>query len=213
MRHVSGKTTIILLKMRITNRRTLVNTKSIFIISLLVITITILSVWFYGIGKHRTVIENSFISTSILSIAFFLFISISLFKGTKLKDNLGKITDKINSKKLESLKDITPTDFSGLELGLDVAEGIGGIILSIILWIIVTIILSYLFFALGTIIWFSILLFLGMLYWIFFRALRLIFKKSPECSGNFERSIFYGITYTILYNFWIYGLILLTKIY
>ena len=199
--------------MKIQNKRRLLNTKNIFIISMLVIAITILSVWFYGIGKHKTVIENSLISTSIISITFFLFISISLFNGTKLKDNVGKITDKINSKKLNFLKDLTQTDFSVLELGADIAEGIGGIIMSIVLWIIVTIVLSFLFYALGTIIWFSILVFLGMLYWIFFRALRLIFKKSAECSGNFERSIFYGFTYTILYNFWIYGIILLTKFY
>jgi hypothetical protein len=195
------------------NKRTLVNTKKIFIISILVIAITTLSVWFYGIGKHKTVIENSLISTSIISIVFFLFISISLFKGIKLKDNVGKITDNINSKKLDFLKDLSPGDVSGLELGADIAEGIGGIIFSIILWIIVTFVLSFLFYALGTIIWFSILLFLGMLYWIFFRALRLIFKKSADCSGNFEKSIFYGLAYTILYNFWIYGIILLTKFY
>ena len=199
--------------MKIPNKRTLIDTKNIFIISMLVIAITILSVWFYGIGKHKTVIENSLISTSIISIAFFLFISISLYNGTKLKDNVGKITDKIKSKKLDFLKDLSPTEFSGLELGTDIAEGIGGIIMSIILWIIVTIVLSFLFYALGTIIWFSILVFLGMLYWIFFRAVRLIFKKSVECCGNFERSIFYGLTYTLLYNFWIYGIILLTKFY
>ncbi|MGZ9675640.1 hypothetical protein [Flavobacterium sp. GNP001] len=199
--------------MKIPKKRTLIDTKNIFIISMLVIIITILCVWFYGIGKHKTVIENSLISTSIISVAFFLFISISLFNGTKLKDNVGKINDKIESKKLDILKDLTPTNLNGLELGADIGEGIGGIIISIILWIIVTIVLSFLFYALGTMIWFSILVFLGMLYWIFFRALRLIFKKSAECSGNFELSLFYGIAYTILYNFWIYGIILLTKIY
>jgi hypothetical protein len=195
--------------MKIAKTRKIINSKNVFIISLLVIVITILSVWFYGIGKHKTVIENSLISTSILSSAFFLFITISLYKGIKLKDTIGKITDKMDTKKTAFLKDITLSDFKVL----DVAEGIVGILLSIVLWIIVSLILSYLFFALGTIIWFSILLFLAMLYWLFFRALRLIFKKSAECSGNFERSVFYGFTYTLLYNFWIYGIILLTKFY
>lgn len=195
--------------MKIPNRRTLINTRNLFAISLIVIVLTILSVWFYGIGKHQTVIENSLISTSILSIAFFLFISISLYNGTKLKDNIGKITDKFDSKKIEYLKEITPNNADGF----DVAEGISGIIISIILWIIVTIVISYLFFFLGTIIWFSVLIFLAMLYWIFFRALRLIFKKSAECSGNVERSVFYGIAYTLLYNFWIYGIIFLTEYY
>ncbi|NNT72357.1 hypothetical protein HKT18_09040 [Flavobacterium sp. IMCC34852] len=195
--------------MKIPNRRTLINTGSLFAISLIVIVLTILSVWFYGIGKHQTVIENSLLSTSILSIAFFLFISISLYNGTKLKDNIGKITDKFNINKIEPLKEITTNNTDGF----DVADGIGGIVLSIILWIITTIVISYLFFFLGAIIWLSILIFLAMLYWIFFRALRLIFKKSAECSGNVDRSIFYGILYTMLYNFWIYVIIFLTEYY
>ncbi|MEL1255349.1 hypothetical protein AAEO57_16280 [Flavobacterium sp. DGU38] len=198
--------------MKIPNRRRLIDSKKIFTISLISIVITILSVWFYGIGKHKTVIENSLISTSILSIAFFLFITISLYNGTKLKDSLGKLTDKFDSKKLNFLKEMNADGGFGHSMP-EIGEGIGGIIMSIILWILATIIISYLFFALGAIIWISILVFLGMLYWIFFRALRLIFKKSSECSGNIERSIFYGFTYTILYNFWIYGIILLTKIY
>lgn len=195
-----------------TNNRILIDSKKAFVISLMSIAITLASVWFYGIGKHKTVIDNSLISTSVLSIAFFLFITISLYNGGKLKDNLGKITDHFDSKKLKFLKDINGDGGFGDSIP-EIGDGIGGIIGSIILWIFVTIIISYLFFALGTIIWLSILTFLGMLYWIFFRALRLIFKKSSECKGNIERSIYYGFTYTILYNFWIYGIILLTKFY
>ena len=196
--------------MKIPNKRILIDSKRVFSISLIVIAITLFSVWFYGIGKHKTVIENSLISTSILSITFFLFITINLYNGTKLKDNLGKLTDKFDTKKLNFLKEINTESGFGRSLP-EIGEGIGGIIMSIILWILATIIISYLFFALGTIIWFSILVFLGMLYWIFFRALRLIFKKSSECSGSIERSIYYGITYTILYNFWIYGIIILSQ--
>ena len=198
--------------MKIPNKRILIDSKKIFTISLIIIAITVLCVWFYGIGKHKTIIENSLISTSILSIAFFLFITISLYNGTKLKDSLGKLTDTFDSKKLNFLKEMNGDSGFGQSLP-EIGEGIGGIIASIIFWILATIIISYLFFALGAIIWMSILIFLAMLYWVFFRALRLIFKKSSECSGNIERSIFYGITYTLLYNFWIYGIILLTKIY
>jgi hypothetical protein len=194
--------------MRIPSKRTLINTKNLFLISIIVVTLTIISVWFYGIGNHKTVIENSLISTSILSISFFLFISISLYNGVKLKDNIGNLTDKFDSKRLNFLKEMNSDGF-GHSMP-EVGEGLIGIILSVIVWILATIIISYLFFALGTIIWFSVLVFLGMLYWIFFRALRLIFKRSTECNRNVEKSIFYGITYTLFYNFWIYGIILLT---
>lgn len=72
-------------------RRTVLNTKNAFIISIIVIISTVLSVWIYGFGEHQTVIENSFISTSILSVTFFLFITIGLYKGVKLKDNINSI--------------------------------------------------------------------------------------------------------------------------
>lgn len=199
--------------MKIAKTRKIIDSKNIFIITLLVIVLTILSVWFYGIGKHKTVIENSLLSTSILSIAFFLFITIGLYKGIKLKDTIGKITDHLSTKKTSFLKDIEASGFNGSDFDIDTDDGIGGIILSIFLWIIATLVISYLFFILGTIIWFSIVLFIAMLYWIFFRALRLVFKKSAVCNGNFEKSVFYGFTYTLLYNFWIYGIILLTKFY
>jgi hypothetical protein len=198
--------------MKIPNRRTLIESKKIFTISLISVLITILSVWYYGIGKHTTVIENSLISTSILSIAFFLFITINLYNGAKLKDNLGKLTDTFDSKKLNFLKEFHIDSGFGSSLP-ELGEGIEGVIFSLLFWILATIIFSFLFFALGAIVWLSILVFLGMLYWIFFRALRLIFKKSSECSGSMDRSIFYGLIYTILYNFWIYGIILLSKFY
>ena len=194
--------------MIISKNRKLISTKNLFSISLIVITLTILSVWFYGLGKHNTVIENSLMSTSILSIAFFLFISIGLYNGVKLKDTIGNLTDSFDAKKLEYLKDLSSS--SGPDI-FDVDEGIFGIIFSIILWIIATLVISYLFFILGAIIWLSVLTFLGMLYWIFFRALRLIFKKSSICSQNIELSIYYALIYTFLYNFWIYGILFLTE--
>ncbi len=188
--------------------RKILNTKNIFVISIIVIISTVLCVWIYGLGEHQTVIENSFISTSILSIAFFLFITIGLYKGVKLKDNLGKITDQFDLKRIEHLKEFTFSE--GID-SLDSGEGIIEVLFSIILWLIASIVLGYLFFIFGAIIWISILTFMAMLYWLFFRALRLIFKKGNLCKGDLQKSIFYGICYTILYNFWIYVIIMIAN--
>ena len=157
---------------------TILNTKNLFVISLIVMTITIVSIWLLGLGNHRSIIENSLLSTSILSIAFLLFISIGLFKGIKLKDNIGKVTDRFDSKKIQNLKQVTLDGNSDFP---EVGEGIIGIVMSIILWFLAAILISLLFWAFGAILWFSILIFIAMLYWIFFRALRLVFKKSKEC--------------------------------
>ncbi|WP_313578995.1 hypothetical protein [Chishuiella sp.] len=179
-------------------------TKNIFIISIIVTILTILGIWLLGIGKQRTLFENSLLSTSLLSISFFLFLSINLYNGTKLKDNLGKITDKINK---NNIPDISGIDLSSNHIP-DVGEGIGGLILGLILWFIISVVLIFLITFLGAVLWIMILIFTAMLYWIFFRALRLVFKNSTKTHNNLILSVFYAFVYTILYNFWIYGIIL-----
>lgn len=190
----------------------LITTKSIFSISLLVISITVISIWLLGLGQHRTLFENSLLSLSILSVFFFLFITVGLYKGYKLKDNLGNLTDKVQFNKVpnmpgsaDSAIDIT----SGVaDLGAD--EGIAGIIISIVLWIIFSIAIIFILWLFGAIFWFIIITFIAMLYWIFFRALRLVFKKSHECKGDLPKSVAWGLGYSLLYITWIYAIILLS---
>jgi hypothetical protein len=183
----------------------LIGTKDVFTISLIVIALTILGVYFWGLGRHNTFFENSIISTTILSIAFFSFITIGLYNGIKLKDDLGQIVDKFK-----------PVDATELSVNLtssepvDVGEGIVGIILSILLWILMAIVFSIALWIFSNVLVIIILTFIAMLYWIFFRALRLVFKNSNKSKGDLIESIKWGLTYTILYNFWIYGIFFLT---
>lgn len=179
----------------------MLNSKNLFIITLIVIPLTIISVWIFGIENHRSIFENSLLSTTILSVSFFLFITIGLFNGIKVKDNLGPLEQEniFFHRNMEIDTDIP-----------DVGEGIIEAIFSLILWLIVSMIASYLFWAFEAILWVTILNFIGILYWIFFRALKLVFKKSVICNGNFPKSILYGISFTILYNFWIYIIIFMT---
>jgi hypothetical protein len=72
---------------------TIVHSKDIFKISLIVIVLTILAVYFWGLGAHHTFYQNSIISTTVLSCAFFTFVTIGLYNGIKLKDNLGNVVD------------------------------------------------------------------------------------------------------------------------
>ena len=192
-------------KLKLTSNYKILNSKNIFIITLIVMALTIITVWLFGVGNHRSILENSLFSTTILSIAFFLFISIGLYKGVKIKDNLGQITDRFDRAKIDFIKDAVAD--RSIEDAPDIGEGIFGIIISLILWFIMAFVISYLCWAFGAIVWFSILTFIAMLYWIFFRALRLVFKKSGKCRGNYLNSILYGISFTILYNFWIYVII------
>lgn len=183
----------------------LIKTKDVFTISLIVTALTILGVYFWGLGQHNTFFENSIISTTILSVAFFCFITIGLYKGVKLKDNLGQIIS--DYKKFDTSNFASNVASSGT---IEVGEGFGGIILSILLWIVMAIVFAVILWIFSTILIVIVLAFIGMLYWVFFRALRLVFKNSNKSKGNMLESMKWGITYTTLYNFWIYGIFILT---
>jgi hypothetical protein len=182
----------------------LVTTKDILIISMIVAGLTILAVWLFGLGQHRSVFENSILSTSILSISFCLFVSIGLYNGIKLKDDLGKVTDKIS---FEKAPQGTPEFLPEIP---DAGDGVEGFLLSLLLWLLFSGLILIVIWFFGAVFWAMLLVFTAMLYWIFFRALRLVFKKSSLCKGQVRKSIQYGIGYTLLYNFWIYAIMLIS---
>lgn len=183
----------------------LAETKTLFTVSLIVGALTIPGVYFWGLGRHHTFFENSMISTTILSIAFFSFITIGLYNGIKLKDNLGQIVDKFKPVYASDISlNLTSSD------SVEVGDGIGGIIISILLWILMAIVLSIALWIFSNVLVMVVLTFIAMLYWVFFRALRLIFKNSNRSKGALLESIKWGLTYTILYNCWIYGIFILT---
>ncbi|MEP1488386.1 MAG: hypothetical protein ABJL44_17120 [Algibacter sp.] len=180
--------------------------KSIFIVSLFVIGITILTVYLTGESYNRTVTSNLYLSLSIIGTALFLFMTYGLYKGIRLTDNFPKFR---NFKKGDIIGNTSP-DFD--TPSIDVGEGIGGLILSILLWIGMTILIIVLLILLEAVFWFSLFIILTTLYWVFFRALKFVFSKSKETKGDIRFSVIYSLTYTILYLGWIFGIVYLTEI-
>jgi hypothetical protein len=126
----------------------LITTKSVFFISVIVVIITIAGVWFWGKGHQKNLYQDSVISTSILSTVFFLFISIGLYNGVKLKDNLGKIVDKFDAKDIPDISNaMSGSGFT------DGADGIIELIISFVLWLVVAIILSLLLWVFSAVVW------------------------------------------------------------
>jgi hypothetical protein len=185
------------------SKRRLVDSGSVFAVSIFVTIITTVFIWVLGLGTHRTLFVNSLLSVSILSAAFLVFIVYGLYQGIKLKDNVGRVTDKFRFKRFDDFWN------SGLGEGAgSAAEGCTGDLGELVLWLLAAVVAIILIWLLGNVLWFLILVFVAMLYWIFFRALRFIFKKSYRCKGNFGKSFLYGLYHTILYNFWIYGIVM-----
>lgn len=179
-----------------------------FIVSLLVLIITILSVWLFGLGKHRSLYQNSIWSVSILSCFCFLFLFVNLYRGVKLKDTTGNIKPEIKNRfpSLSSSNTIAG-DLLEFLFNFD-GDGFGAIILSILFWLIAGILSIVAVYIIATIFWLNILIFSAMLYWLFFRAVRLVLKHRQTCQGNVFKSAIYSLFYTTLYNFWIVGILL-----
>jgi hypothetical protein len=140
----------------------LVKAKTVFVITLLVIDLTVLSIYFWGSGEHHTFFYNSLASTTLLSVAFFLFITIGFYKGLKLKDNLGKVSDKM---RITDLLDLSSAgDAAPLP---EAADDVPGIIFSVLLWIVWAVLFAGVLWIFGNVVVLVVAAFVGMLYWIF----------------------------------------------
>lgn len=187
-------------------QKTYLKGKSVFIVSLLVIGITILTVYLTGENYNRTVTSNLYLSLSIIGTALFLFMTYGLYNGIGLKDNFPKFREFKTEEFIANSG--TAPDLPSVEVG----DGIGGLIMSILLWIGMTILIFVLLILLEAFFWVSIFIIFAMLYWVFFRALRLVFSKSPNTKGDIGISAIYSLTYTTLYLGWIFGIVYLTEI-
>ncbi len=129
-----------------------------------------------------------------------------LYQGIGLKDDFPKF------KSFEA-GNIIPQSGAVPELSdIDVGDGLEALLLSILLWIGLSILLVVVLVLLEAIFWVSIFILLAMMYWVFFRALKLVFTKSPHTKGDIGISAAYALAYTALYTGWIFGITYLTQL-
>ncbi|WP_372530168.1 hypothetical protein [Ekhidna sp.] len=185
--------------------------KSLFFLALVTIIVTCITVYFTGIEYNRSISNNLYISLSI--IAFFLFISLSIFLylGVTITNNYPKI----QSYKLGSLifNSSGPGSGTGLpDLDINGGDGIGGFFISILIWIGMAIILILLLVLFEAIFWISLFIIFASLYWIFIRAMIMALYKSRTTKGNLLVSITHALKYTILYTGWLFGITLIVQL-
>ncbi len=182
-----------------------ISSRLLFIVTLIIISLTIIFVWFFGLGKHRAMFENTMISSWILTTVLFQFLFVGLYMGFKLKENIGKIEPKPFFKLsvkgfFKDLMAVSP-DVSGLmPFGDSPFEVILVFILSAGLIIVILAYISATLFPL-------IILFIAILYWVFYRAVKFAFKKSKICKGKVFISLVYSFLFTLTYSFWYYIII------
>lgn len=168
----------------------------------IVIGLTVMAVWLFGLGQHRSLFANSLISTTILFTASFLFITVGLYHGVKLLDDVGRLTDRISRKHFPSADGLDSLPSLDMNDG-----GLLGILAAILMAVVAAIVAVFFIWLKGAVLWAGVLLFAAMLYWVFFRALRLVFKNSNRCRGQLGASLGQGFWHASLYTVWIYGII------
>lgn len=157
--------------------------------------LTILFVWLFGLGTHRSLFENSIISAWILTTALYAFLFVGLYRGFKLKDNLGKVTRTYTYDKVPE-----PAEFL-----IEIADSYFGAVIALILMSgTLLVLLANMLVAL----WTGILVFMAILYWVYYRAIRFAFKWSKACKGHIGKSLLYGLAFTVFYSIWFYCIII-----
>lgn len=181
----------------------LLTTKIIVALTLLVIVSIGILDYFIVLKSQKSLYENFLIITLFLMTSFFVFITLGLYKGIKLKENIGKLTDHIDIKKFPDFSGGFP-DISAVSEGLGgIAEGLGGLFIAIVCAL--ALVLIGWFFVLSA--WFILIFLAAGLYWVYLRALRLVFKQSGVCQGNIIMSLKYAGLYSLLYTSWIFAFI------
>lgn len=162
------------------------------------IGLTFLTVYLTGINYNRSITFNLYISLGIIALSLFLFLAYSLYRGTRLNDDYPKF----QPYKSGAIFQIPSTP----EFEVDAGEGIGGILLSILLWISTAFLIVILLMVFEAIFWLSIFIIFASLYWIFIRALRVVLYKARTTVGNLPASVSNALVYTSLYTGWLFAI-------
>lgn len=189
-------------------KKTYLRGKSVFIVSLLVIGTTILTIYLTGENYNRTVTSNLYLSLLIIGTILFLFMTYGLYKGIGLRNDFPKFKKFKTGDIISSVSEFPDLDIPSIESD----DFITGIIISVLMWIGIAIIFFFLLIILEAVFWVSFFIILSMLYWVFFSALKLVFSKFNKTKGKLVISVFYSLKYSILYIGWIFGIVYLTEV-
>ncbi len=187
------------------NTRIIVGAKIAFFITMFVMVAVTTGIFISG---PKDLYNDALTTAAILSVLLFTLLTAGLYKGIGFKDDMPNLFNRLRLGDFFSLESITDRS-PGLDLGDDLA----GIVIGILIWFVVTIVISILLTLLMYSIWAIVLTFIMALYWVFYRAIRIVFRKGSECKGNLPESIKIGLLYSFLYTSWFYAVVFISKIF
>ena len=131
--------------------------KKIFYTTIAAATLTSLAVWFIGLRQEWSIFKESLISLTILSTAFLSFLTVGLYEGVRLHNDVGNLMNYIKRVPFpESFSDVSLPD---VDFDLDADEGCGGIIAALFFWLIAAVVAILLLWCFAAIAWVVLLVF------------------------------------------------------
>lgn len=183
--------------------------RAIVLISIPVVAITTLLVFLLS---DRSFVAELAIALGIIAAGLFLFLVVGLYHGVRLEKPTETEPESLNLGAIDPvIVGIPVLNMPKLDVDIpnlgDAGNDIVGCLVSIVLWIVISIVLLVLFWLFVQVLAFVLPWVLLALYWMFYRALKLVFEKAPLCRGHLGPSLGYAFKYTALYTGWMFLLL------
>jgi len=170
--------------------------------SIVVVTILVLLI------GERSIFTELEVSLAIISVLLFGLLTCGLYRGVRVK------REELDLPELDWKRDknrkgawLDGMDLWGLDVPVVGGEGCAGAIIGLLLGIVLLIVLGlFLYFCLPFI-WAGVAAMIAGCFWVFNRALRVVFAKSRYCQGQLAKSVGYAFAYTLGYTGWLFALL------
>ena len=183
--------------------------------------VAVIAVLVFWISYSSPFVELQ-ITLLVIAAVLFLFLTAGLYRGVRLERPHREPLTRPSAAAPDapgSGWEVVGEILRGIQLPdihLDAGDAPGGddllgCIGSILAWIVITFLAAILLWLLTQILWATLLVSIALLYWVFYRALRVVFYRSRACKGKLLPSLGYSLLYTTLYTGWIFGLIWLSR--
>lgn len=170
----------------------------------LFVIVSLITLFIVFIVSEKSIFTRIEITISIMAAILFAFLVFGLYYGIRMKKEQMEVP----------IPKLGPDTFNpdlaldGCSEGIFLADDFAGFFGTLLLGIILALVISLLFPA----IWGGFLMLFAGLFWVFSRALRIVFTKSRICKGNLSLSLRYGLKYTFIYTGWIFIVIFIINL-
>ncbi len=207
-------------------RSPLLSARAFTLVSIPVVVVIALLVFWRSASPFIVELQ---ITLYIVAAVLFGFLTVALYKGVRVQRSPAdrpvwrSLRDRFKRPKISAadtadaasvIADVASSiDLSNIDLPdlSDSGDDLLGCVFSIVLWVIVAALIIILLPIIIEVVWAVLFLFVAVLYWIFYRALRVVFMQSRRCRGNWLSSAGYAGFYTLLYTGWLFVVTLIVK--